>query len=359
MSEYTKLVCLRTSIEGHPTLGEVFYINDDVEITARGNEILHYLYQKGMDEKIAWIAASINEFEDLVNISIEEDPRCLSSNYCFYESLKAIREAVLCGINGQYHASYAVLRPALELLLRHVYFKKKDNHIQYKWTETGKEKESFGFGKLRAFFKKSYYPYFNNLDLDIKKKYKMLCSYSHTPYLNESVSKQSGTNDARLISKEMVNRWVKDFEDITLIVLKVLITVYPEIVHPFNITNKFGLNRVDGVFADCFNYLPITAVFDESTLNDLKKNSNKSDDIIRLKQAYSEKEDLKLEEVTRKDNSTNGNRLKDVKKIEHTDLSDLTWIAEIAEIKGMMRATKEALCYNRLIDKISLDLVEK
>ena len=92
---------------------------------------------------VAWSSQAILEFQDLQMIPLPRVGRFFNLPFMFCEGLSALREPVITGVNGQVHASLAVLRSALELFYFHYWWKRRlffepSYEPFYDWLLTGK-----------------------------------------------------------------------------------------------------------------------------------------------------------------------------------------------------------------------------
>src|SRR4051794_150196 len=74
-------------------------------------------------EYLAWYSQAILEFQDLQPVILPKSGPFLHANFLFFQSLEALRQAVLTGLNGQVSASFAVLRSALENFIFHYWWR--------------------------------------------------------------------------------------------------------------------------------------------------------------------------------------------------------------------------------------------
>lgn len=337
---------------------EVFMFSN-AELSDNALEIIEMLENESgiyysQFKKLPWVLRSITEFEDIINNNahyLRED-NIFAQNYCFYECIYALRESVLTGFNATYHASFATMRSTLELALLHSYwvhkFKEEKEKDFFYWINTGKGKP--GFNELKKYFLKNYTQCdIWDLKKDIETIYTKLCSYSHTPILSESIAKISGTNNKETVNFNSIIYWLKIMESFSITVLKILITIYPMSVYPVNIIKKFGLNRIDGIFFDRFNYLPLSVVFNDKELDKLKTVFSQTDDVISYMNFYNNLDDLSISDIrkTINDSSIHKDQINKLKCITSTDDED--WIVGWACVKTFMRLSKEVYCYNDII----------
>src|SRR5258708_9183878 len=113
------------------------------ELSEHGRDVLKFLEEsdakiKSDYRRLAWTGQAILEFQDLLQIILPESGPFLHINYLFFQSLDTLRQAVLTGLNGQTHASLAILRSALENFVFHywwrtVLLKERTFEAYYAW----------------------------------------------------------------------------------------------------------------------------------------------------------------------------------------------------------------------------------
>ena len=125
-----QLVANATSFRAVPEklfLQQVWDIGDD-ELSKVGESANDRIYAEGSALAHAGIqtakqGAAILEFQDLLDLPIPDRGEFFNVNYFFFEGANALRESVVSGLNGQSHASLAVLRSSFELFLLHAWWK--------------------------------------------------------------------------------------------------------------------------------------------------------------------------------------------------------------------------------------------
>lgn len=75
--------------------------------------------------KVAALSQAILEFQDLITMMLPQKGRIGSVNYLFYEGISLIREAMLIGISGLTHSSFAAFRSAVEMLVLHEWWRER------------------------------------------------------------------------------------------------------------------------------------------------------------------------------------------------------------------------------------------
>jgi hypothetical protein len=249
---------------------------------------------------LIWANQAIIEFQDLQSTLIPNAGQFIQQNYCFYECLHVLREGVLCGIGGHYHASFASFRSALELILLHLYWEtKKRNEVKfdkfYNWVMNGTSKPSFS--ELNASAAKHFFtPKEWNLRERSKEIYALLCSYSHTPILNESTTSIKGTNAAGL-SINAISYWLNLAHKVVSVILQLLISAYPMCLFPVDIINKFGFSPPIGIFFDEYNTVPLKRALGQSSWYSYRNLFEKHDNVKSYLTYFESKQTLTKKEI--------------------------------------------------------------
>ena len=120
------------------TIPEVWDIRPD-ELSEDGKREVELLESTSNSESniwelTKWTCQAILEFQDLQSINFPDQGKWFNINYLFFEGLSVLREAILCGINGQAHASFTTLRAAIEIIMTHYWWKKKRVRRERLWT---------------------------------------------------------------------------------------------------------------------------------------------------------------------------------------------------------------------------------
>lgn len=281
------------------------------EITVVGKTTLEILesYNLNLQTKywnLSWGIHSIMEFQDLLDLNITlniksviSDYKFMQQNYCYYEAVNVLREAYICGINGCFSASFACLRSSLELTLLHCYWKNKQINFGlnkfYKWIDGKKEKPTFS--QLLSSFQQNYiFPKEWNIISKVREFYKKMCSYSHAPIINESITRMKGTNRS-VIATNVLDYWIDLFTSGVDLILHLLIVTYPMCLFPVDITKKFGFHGPVGIFFDRYNSLPLKRYLSNKTYENYRNVFKESEDVINYMDFYNSQKDLSIEEV--------------------------------------------------------------
>jgi hypothetical protein len=227
-----------------------------------------------------WTCQAILEFQDLQDVRLPERGRFTQKNYLFFEGIAVLREAILAGLNGCLHASFAALRSALELVTFHYWWKEKlrveeDYERLYLWLDGEKDSppfrrvidETFGaFEVPRVALKKKE---FENI-------YSRLCSYSHKPLIKEAVTAIRGTN-LNVPNEPQCRYWVSLVHPTVRAILEIAVNSSPISLFPVALHRKFGFSPPVGIFFDQSNFLPLRKALGADEIDALRSRYEKRD----------------------------------------------------------------------------------
>jgi hypothetical protein len=249
------------------------------ELSEHGRDVLKVLEEsganiKGVYERLAWTGQAILEFQDLLQIILPESGPFLHTNYLFFQSLDTLRQAVLTGLNGQTHASLAILRSTLENFVFHywwrsVLLKERTFEAYYAWLRGEPPKIKMPpFARVIA-------DTFARLDLPrdaidlgaFRAIYAQLCSYVHKPLMAESLTTIRGGNIPG-VSQEEILYWLGLMNRTQRALLDLGIGHAPQALFPIEIHRKFGFSTPVGALFDHSNFIPLSeALGADATLN--------------------------------------------------------------------------------------------
>jgi len=250
---------------------------------------------------VAWQGWAIQEFQDLQPVSLTGDGPFLSVNYAFWEAISTLRESVLSGLNGQAHASLAVLRSALELFTFHYWIQRRldqENSAQpfYDWL----------LGTCAA-------PPFKNIAEDVFKRldlpdgsteldefydiYRELCSYVHKPLLRESLSTIRGTA-VPLMNDQVLSFWLGLLFRTQRVMLDLAIAAAPQALFPVDLWRKFGFGDLPmGHFLDKTSYEILERALGKGVAEDYRRYYKERDPPAGLLQWFESRPDLTDEQI--------------------------------------------------------------
>jgi hypothetical protein len=215
-----------------------------------------------------WGGQALVEFQDLQAIPIPTEGRFFNVNFLFCEGLSVLREAVVCGLNGQTHSSLAALRSALELLSFHYWWKKRllgtRTYEQfYHWLLQGKGGRSFS-DVIRELYAAVILPPDSVGESQFRELYAKLCSYAHKPLLEEAINTIRKGNQT-VPDQAVVLFWLHLLNGVQRAVLEIAISQTPHALFPLELHKKFGFNPPLGIFFDHANFLPLREALSSDT----------------------------------------------------------------------------------------------
>ncbi|CCU84149.1 hypothetical protein PHOSAC3_120766 [Mesotoga infera] len=252
------------------------------------------------------------EFQDILDISINAEldfkPRTAAEilrmhvwnrHYCFYESLFYLRDSISSWLDGNLLASLALLRPFLELSVLHIYrhvTADKNGHEKHlEWVHGKKNKPNFhamvdlSVERIEA-AEFCNTERLNLLKESLKKAFKNLCAYNHSPQLDESISTMSKGNLA--ISAESVLFYLVVASFVLRQVIYLFVLAYPTSLFPVDKYKKWGVSPPVGLYFDEYNYAAIREFLGAENLETLKLQLENCDDVVDLMSFYNSCEDL-------------------------------------------------------------------
>src|SRR5438445_2933889 len=148
----------------------------------------------------SWLLQALLEFQDLQEqVLTIGTPMPNNSKYFFYEALSALREVVLSGSNGSFHASLALLRTFAELMIFHFWWQDRLSQDDNEWAKL----RSWAQGKWSAPpFKNVMNDVYSGLRIasdahgriELDRCYSSLCGYVHKPLIMQRLTYISGRN---------------------------------------------------------------------------------------------------------------------------------------------------------------------
>jgi len=247
--------------------------------------------------------------EDIDDVELFVRQICdFNRNYCYFESLTYLKEAIICLLNGNLLATMVLLRPFLELAIAEIYWNlksyKKSSSQFYRWL-LGDIRFKQGFTNMLDYF-------YSNCDAlslldksglqnnkkDLKRIYKKLCSYNHTPILNESITSHAGNTGVK--DHRFLSNLICLINEMLFHVNLIYLIKYPMTLFPQDIYRRFGYyNGPVGLFFDEFNYSILKRYFGAEETLMLKKSFEDysiKKDLINFLNSYSILTDDEMEE---------------------------------------------------------------
>lgn len=225
-------------------------------------------------ELVAWSSYALLELQDLQPMLIPKEGEFLNQNYLFFEALAALRESILCGLGGLFHASFAVLRSAVEQLIFHYWWREKlrdkdDYEPFYRWLRGDRKAPPFA-NAVRVLCRDKEHLLESTGRARIEAVYDVLCSYSHKPVLHESITALKGGNEAQ-VSPTAISYWLEVVGEVQQALLHLAVSVDPHALFPVDVYRKFGFNGPIGSCLDKYSFLALQKALGEETLRALQK----------------------------------------------------------------------------------------
>jgi hypothetical protein len=223
----------------------------------------------------AWLLQALLEFQDLQEITITlATPLPNNSKYFFFEALSAMREVVVTGCNGSFHASLALLRTFIELILFHFWWQDRLNRDDKAWlTFHAWVRGEWTSPPLRSVLRDVYTGLRRAPNAaeqaELEHYYKILCSYAHKPLIRESLTYLKG-NNARVASPTVLGFWLRVLNGVAKIIVDLMIAEKPMSLFPVQPYQKFGFNYPIGLYFDQFNSVPLMHALGEPKLTDYR-----------------------------------------------------------------------------------------
>lgn len=217
-------------------------------------------------EHACWICQAIIEFQDLQDMPIPHKGRFFQINYLFAEGLATLREAVATGLNGYFHASFGMLRAALEMFTFHYWWKEKlrfsgSYEPFYAWAEGDRTSPPFR-NVIDESFQNLDPPEYSITKEGFNRVYSKLCAYAHKPIIKEAITSIRGTN-VPTISEELLGYWAKLLHESAWCILHIALNRSPICLFPQVLYRKFGFSPPVGMFFDTSNFIPLRRVLGE------------------------------------------------------------------------------------------------
>ena len=252
------------------------------------------------------------EFQDILDISINAQldfkPRTAAEilrmhvwnrHYCFHESLLYLRDSISSWLDGNMLASLALLRPFLELSVLHIYrhvTADKNGHEKHlEWVHGKKNKPNFHAMVDLSIEHMAAAEFCNTERLNLlkeslKKAFKSLCAYNHSPQLDESISTMNKGNLS--ISAESVLFYLVVASSVLRQVIFLFVLAYPTSLFPVDKYRKWGVSPPVGLYFDEYNYAAIGEFLGAENIEALKLQLENCDDVVDLMSFYNSCEDL-------------------------------------------------------------------
>jgi hypothetical protein len=229
-------------------------------------------------------SSAILEFQDLQDIPVPRRGAFFQINYFYFEALAALREAIIAGANGQVHASFAVLRSALELMLLHAWWRmdrenREDFSLFYSWM-AGTAAAPSAKTMIAELWTKLPRPGSAPDAAGVGELYGRLCAYTHKPLLGEAVTALRGGNRSEM-PDELEQYWLHLVDVTQAVMLDILVSSTPACLFPIDVVRKFGFSPPVGRFFDHSNARILAVAFGPDRVKDYRQ-VHESDQIVKV-----------------------------------------------------------------------------
>ena len=280
----------------------IFNINKE-NVKPFTKDISYFLENNDQVIDVKWGVKAYFQFQDI--LAVEEDGNPLTHrHYCYYESLVAVRESIVSCLDQNILAGLVLLRPFLELSLMHLYWYIRCEHKGYKpyydWFEGKKGKPPFKnqldyiFSNLSAEGHISHKEIIEIKDA-INNIYKSLCSYNHTPKLDESIINLCGGWGN--ISKHGFTSYWRKISNLLRKIVHLYILVYPMALFPVDRYQKWAFHGPLGLTFDKYNFAYLKMFIGFDKLSQLMDQLVLSEAVIHWYQWFNSLPDLDDKEI--------------------------------------------------------------
>jgi hypothetical protein len=278
---------------------------DHSELAPNGASTLEHLeaYPEPMQtvyRNVCWQGQALIEFQDLQDMPFPHNGRFMNLGYLYCESLNALRQVVICAVNGQTHAALAALRSSLEAMVYHYWWRRKlfladDYEAFYNWL-FGKERNTRFGAVITDTLNDLPRPEHAVVFDELQPVYSQLCSYAHKATLDEAITRMRGGNVRQQSDHETIY-WLSMLGMTQRCMLDIAILSNPHALFPVDIYRKFGFNPPLGVFLDQFSGYYVGKALGESAQSAYREHFKNIDPPSTQMAWYEEFPDLTDEEV--------------------------------------------------------------
>jgi hypothetical protein len=219
-----------------------------------------------------------SQFQDILAIRIDGQNPTLYRHHCYYESLVYLRESIVSWLDGNILAALTLLRPFVESSVLHLYwYLRSQTHGYddfYAWLDGNKPKPptknqfNYVFSNLPC---KDVLPS-NKLERRkdlLYKAYQGLCTYNHTPKVQESIINMS--NGVGIVSIDSLLYYLLTSELVLQQIVYLYILAYPISLFPVDRYSRWGFSGgTPGLYFDQTNYWLLQAYLGKNNVERMK-----------------------------------------------------------------------------------------
>jgi hypothetical protein len=209
------------------------------------------------------------EFQDIFPLTVTAKDigklqygQLINRNYCYYESLVYLRSSIISALDKNPIAAITLLRPFLELAILHLYWFTRceiEGYAKY-YDWLGGKREKPGFRNqleevLKKLPAKNVVPRdrLQRLSETVRHTYKTLCSYNHSPRMDESLASMSGGQSG--MSLDSFYYYLATIDLLLSQILYLYVLAYPMILFPVDRQRKWGVAGPIGTYVDRMSYV--------------------------------------------------------------------------------------------------------
>jgi len=300
------------------------------------------------------------QFQDILDVSVDDTSPLVNRHYCYYESLAYLRESVTSWLDRNVLSCLTSLRPFLELAVFHCYWHLRcapsSYQPYYNWLGGSSGKPPFTAALKYVFENMPAADHVDRkrlgeLQASCTTLYKSLCAYNHTPRLDESIVTVSGgpgtvALEIFLYAVHMINFVLRE-------IVYLFILAYPMSLFPVDRCSKWGFSGPLGLFFDQSNFKILQHYLRQDNVSRLQASLRSMPEVESLLAWYHEQATLSAEEV-----AADWARFRESTRIADPTgaASEPTLLtARLAAAKASARATSWALNY--MPDKLARDTI--
>jgi hypothetical protein len=220
-------------------------------------DLLESLRDEDSFKEICLGIRAYTQFQDILEVELEDEIPLINRHYCFYESLFYLRESIVSWLDKNVLSAMVLIRPYMENSIFHLYWylrgDEKGYESFYKWMEGKKHKPPFQnqldyiFSNLttKKVLDSKRVSYIKQI---IKNFYKSMSAYNHTPKIDESMVTMGGGYG----NSSFYSFWfyVENLKLLLRQLIYLYILIYPMALFPVNRFRKWGYGGVSGVYFD-------------------------------------------------------------------------------------------------------------
>jgi hypothetical protein len=250
------------------------------------------------------------EFQDIFPLTIKAKDlgkldygHLINRNYCYYESLVYLRSSMIAALDKNPIAAITVLRPFLELAVLHLYWFSRCEiegyGKYYEWLDGRREKPGFR-NQLDEIVKKLparkviHSDRLQRLSETLRNAYKTLCSYNHSPRMDESLASMSGGQTG--MSLDSFYYYLASVDLLLSQIIYLYVLAYPMILFPVDRQKKWGVAGPIGIYVERNSYTIVEAFLKKESADTLRTSLMELTHVTSLLKSFDNQPDLGDEE---------------------------------------------------------------